>query len=278
VIPVSVSLSPIGVSAAWWLDAAARLEDAGAARVWCWDHFISRGRLSDPVLECWTTLAAAAARTTRIGVGSLVTNVMNRHPSVLAQTVASVQSLSGGRATLGIGIGGHPVEHAVLGIPFPDAAERSARLVEAVTLIRLLWSGGPASFDGAFYQLHDAHVAAIEPVVPPIVVAGMTPAGARLAARIGDGWTTEAATLERDLPAYLKGLEAAGRSRADLSISVTIDVPRDGAPDAPVLRDLAGEAGRWGARGADELVVSSVKPRHLDRVVAALKEATADRG
>ena len=69
-IPVGITPTTIGVHAAWWLDAARRADAAGLAGVWAWDHFLSRGRRTDPVLECWTTLAAASAVTTRIAVGS----------------------------------------------------------------------------------------------------------------------------------------------------------------------------------------------------------------
>ena len=61
-IPVGLNPSAIGVETTWWLDVARRAEDAGLATVWIWDHFISRGELDDPLLECWTMLAAAADR------------------------------------------------------------------------------------------------------------------------------------------------------------------------------------------------------------------------
>ena len=152
-IPIGVDLTAIGVPAAWWLQSARRVEAAGFRTVWAWDHFVSRGRLDDPVLECWTTLAAAAARTSTLRVGSFVSNVMNRHPAVLARIAATLADLSGGRLELGIGIGGHPAEHEAYGIAFPAAPERAARLEEAVQVLRLLFGGGPVDYDGRFYQL-----------------------------------------------------------------------------------------------------------------------------
>ena len=71
-IPIGLNLSSIGVAATWWLEAARRCEDAGLGSVWIWDHFVSRGRLDDPVLECWTTLAAATQTTRSIRLGSFV--------------------------------------------------------------------------------------------------------------------------------------------------------------------------------------------------------------
>ena len=93
-IPIGVNLATIGVDAGWWLESARRCEAAGFRTVWAWDHFVSRGTLSDPVLECWTMLTAAAATTSQLRVGSFVTNVMNRHPAVLARMAATVASAS----------------------------------------------------------------------------------------------------------------------------------------------------------------------------------------
>ena len=271
---VGVNLTSIGVSSAWWLDAASRLEEAGFDDIWCWDHFISRGLETDPVLECFTTLTAAAARTSRIRVGSFVANVMNRHPSLLACMVATLQEQSAGRVVLGIGIGGHPREHLALGLPFPPARERVARLREAVEVLRLLWTGGPVSFDGRHYGLRDAVAHPVPLPPPPIVVGGETPAGARLAGWIGDGWTAFDTTFSRDLPACLEALARSGRERGDLEIQVAVRLTRDGAPQTqPALADLAAEVDRWREAGADGLIVADVRPHQLPALLAAAERA-----
>ena len=140
-----VALRSIGATYPWWRDQAIRLEAAGYDGVACWDHFISRGVKTDPVVECWTTLTGVAAVTTRLRVMPFVLNVMNRHPAVVARAAATLQEVASGRLTLGIGIGGHPVEHHAYGIPYPDVAERVARLEEAVAVLRALWTGGPVT-------------------------------------------------------------------------------------------------------------------------------------
>jgi len=263
-ISVGVNLASIGVSSAWWLEAAAQVEEAGYRGVWCWDHFISRGRLVDPVLECWTTITAAAALTKRVRVGGFVLNVMNRHPAVLARMAATLQEQSGGRLDLGIGVGGHPEEHAALGIPFPAVEERAARLEEAVRVLRLLWGGGPVSFEGHFYRLVDAHAFPVPLPPPRIVIGGETPAGARLAGRLGDGWTAFDRTFERDLPRCLDALARSGRSRASFSAIVAVELARDLPPHRQsFLADPRGELQRWREAGADELIVSGVRPQHL---------------
>lgn len=170
-LPIGVALGTIGVSFGWWRESARRLEAAGYAGVWSWDHFTTRGPRPNSVLECWTTLSAVAASTSRIHIGPLVANVMNRHPAVLARMAATLQEVSGGRLVLGLGIGGHPAEHESYGIPFPDAPERAARLEEAVSVLRALWSGGPETRDSPYYPLRGA-VALPRPDPPPPIVVG----------------------------------------------------------------------------------------------------------
>ncbi len=271
---IGLNLASIGVPAGWWLAAAELAERAGYSGVWCWDHFISRGRHSDPVLECWTTLSATAAVTRRIQVGSFVTNVMNRHPSVLARMAATVQDLSGGRLELGIGIGGHPREHEALGIDFPPAAERVARLDEAVQLLRLLWTGGPVSFEGRYYRLHEAWAHPVPRPSPRIVIGGETAGGARLAARLGDAWATNEAGLQRDRRAFEEALAGAGRTRGEVAVIVAVDLAREvPAGRQAILADLAGEAARWRERGAHELILAEVGPAHLVHALAAAERA-----
>jgi alkanesulfonate monooxygenase SsuD/methylene tetrahydromethanopterin reductase-like flavin-dependent oxidoreductase (luciferase family) len=269
-----VNLSSIGVPIGWWLDTARLLERAGFAAVWCADHFISRGRRTDPVLECWTTLSATAAVTRDIRVGSWVTNVMNRHPSVLARMAATIHELAHGRLELGIGIGGHPGEHDALGVAMPAVAERVARLEEAVKVLRLLWSGGPVSFGGRYYSLRDAHAFPVPRPAPRIIVGGDSPGGARLAARTGDAWTTTEKGLERYASAYDEALHELGRARDQAPIVVGLERAK-GIPTErqPIFADLRGELERWRDRGADEIVVSWVRPPEIPALLAAAERA-----
>jgi alkanesulfonate monooxygenase SsuD/methylene tetrahydromethanopterin reductase-like flavin-dependent oxidoreductase (luciferase family) len=273
-IPIGVDLTSIGVPSAWWLLSALRVEAAGFRTIWSWDHFVSRGRLDDPVLECWTLLAAAAARTRELRVGSFVSNIMNRHPAVLARIAATLADLSGGRVELGVGIGGHPAEHEAYGIPFPEAPERAARLEEAIQVIRLLFSGGPVDFDGQFYQLSGAHAFPAPKPPPRIIVGGEKPAGARLAARVGDAWTTFAGEWEKLSPVFLESLAAAGRKRSDVTVLVGLDLDADLPPEEqPLLADLAVTAAEWQERGADELIFHWIRPHELGAVLAAGERA-----
>ncbi len=272
-LPIGVCIRTIRATPDWWLESARRLDEAGYAGVWAWDHFVGKGDRTVPVVEGWTILAAAAATTRQVTVGTFVVNVMNRHPAVLARMATTLQVVSGGRLVLGMGIGGHPAEHRALGIPFPEAPERVARLEEAVAVIRGLWSGGPVTRPSPFYPLDDAVASPMLDPAPPIVLGGETRAGARLAGRIGDGWTAFEDNFELNLPVYLEALEASGRSRADQLVIVGFQ-GRDWLSDETLAGDPWVEApretwARWQAAGADGAIVTVRTTADVDALVAA---------
>ncbi len=269
---VSVALDTIGVDFAWWRESALRLEAAGYDGVRGWDHFVRRVMPPKPVLECWTTITAVAAVSTRLTVGPFVANVMNRHPALLARMAATLQQASNGRLVLGIGIGGYSSEHVAYGMPYPEVAERVARLEEAIAVLRALWTGGPVSRDGEFYPLTEATALPIPDPPPPIVVGGQSPNGARIAARLADGWATRPDQLETLLPIYLEALAAAGRDRATTRVVVGWENGRSGADaltDSPWIGEPRAEAARWRERGADEVVLLARTTADVDRLVAA---------
>jgi alkanesulfonate monooxygenase SsuD/methylene tetrahydromethanopterin reductase-like flavin-dependent oxidoreductase (luciferase family) len=273
-LPIGVTLRSIRATPAWWLESARRLDAAGYAGLWSWDHFIGKGDRTVPVVEGWTILTAAAATTREATVGTFVINVMNRHPAVLARMASTLQDLSGGRLILGIGIGGHPDEHRALGIPFPEAPERVARLEEAIAVIRAIWAGGPISRSSPFYPLDDAVVGIGSSPPPPIVIGGETISGARLAGRLGDGWSAFEDNFERHLPAYLEALEAGGRARADQRLLVGFQ----GADWLGSHSSIAGSPwveapreawARWHEAGADGAIVLARTTADVDALVGA---------
>src|SRR5205823_5461922 len=116
-------------------------EDAGFTAAWVFDHFKALyGDPRGPCLEGWTLLAALGAATERIRLGTLVTGVTYRHPSILATQVVTVDHVSNGRVECAIGGAWYEPEHRELGIEFPSDGERISRLEEAVQVIRLLMS------------------------------------------------------------------------------------------------------------------------------------------
>jgi alkanesulfonate monooxygenase SsuD/methylene tetrahydromethanopterin reductase-like flavin-dependent oxidoreductase (luciferase family) len=274
-IPIGINPTSIGVSSRWWRESAQAAEAAGFAGVWCWDHFISQGNdKQTPVLECWTTLTAAAAATSSLRVGSFVSNVMNRHPAVLARMLATISDQSGARVDLGIGVGGNPEEMAAYGITFPSPPERVAVLEEAVAVMRALWSGGPVDYDGRLFKLRAAHAFPVPAPAPRVIVGGEKPAGARLAARVGDGWTTNGPDYEHLLPIHLAELERVGRRRQDVVHIVSVSLAREEPLESqPLIADMAGFAAEWQGRGADELVINWVRQAQLPVVLEAASRA-----
>jgi alkanesulfonate monooxygenase SsuD/methylene tetrahydromethanopterin reductase-like flavin-dependent oxidoreductase (luciferase family) len=272
-LPIGVVLGSIGADIDWWLESAARLEEAGYSGVWSWDHFVSRGVRTDPVLEAWTTLTAAAMRTTRMTIGTWVTNVMNRHPAVVARMATTLQEASGGRFVLGIGIGGHPAEHRAYGIPFPEAAERAEHLREAIAVLRALFSGGPATISGRFYSLEDAYASPIPTPAPPILIGAGTPAGIRIAASLADGWAAEDDTFVELEPRYREALEAAGRDRSEQRVILGFGGKRKKGDDPlaahPLVVAPRDELARWQDAGADEVLLTARTSQDVDALLAA---------
>jgi len=272
-LPIGVTLRTIRAEPGWWLESAKRLDAAGYQGVWAWDHFVGQRDGTVPVVENWTILSMAAAATSRLTVGPFVINVMNRHPAVLARMASTLQIASGGRLVLGMGIGGAPKEHAAYGIDFPEAKERVARLEEAIAVIRALWTGGPVTRPSPLYPLEDAHAFPIPTPPPPIVIGGETPAGARLAGRIGDGWSAFDDNFEQNLPLYLEALEAAGRRREDQRVLVGFQGDWLGDADlreSPWCREPRASWDRWREAGADGAIVLARTTSDVDALVEAV--------
>ncbi|MGH9027174.1 MAG: TIGR03560 family F420-dependent LLM class oxidoreductase [Acidimicrobiia bacterium] len=166
-------------------------ESAGFDWISVWDHFYAADLAGSPeCLEAVAMHATLATSTSRVRCGSLVYSVGYRHPAVLANAIATIDHLSGGRVTLGLGAGWHQGEYDAYGIPFPPAGVRLEQLDEAIQCIRGLLTQDVANFDGKYFQLREARCEP-KPVQHrlPIWVGG---AGERvtlrIAARHADGW------------------------------------------------------------------------------------------
>lgn len=271
-LPVGVAIGSIGATPGWWLESARRLEAAGYRAVWSWDHFVGGGDKTVPVVEQWTILAAAAGATSEIRLGTFITNVMNRHPAVVARMASTIQLASSGRFTLGIGIGGNAAEHRAYGIDFPEVAERAERLEEAIAVIRALWSGGPVTRDSRFYPLAEAHAFPVASPAPRILVGAASPRGLRIAARLGDGWAAEIDDFERLLPTYDQALAAEGKSRDDAWIAVGFGSGKSGQDvltGSPWIEAPAETWARYRELGADEVVISARTTADVDALVEA---------
>ncbi|MBC2908079.1 LLM class F420-dependent oxidoreductase [Streptomyces cupreus] len=132
-------------------------EAAGVSWLSVMDHYFQmefNGGAEAPMLEAYTTLGYLAGHTSTVRLGALVTGVTYRHPGLLAKIATSLDVLSGGRATLGIGAAWYDREHRGLGVEFPPVAERFERLDETLRICRQMWDpadNGP--FEGRHYRL-----------------------------------------------------------------------------------------------------------------------------
>ena len=163
---------------------AARLEQLPIDSLWVGGHIASR----NPSTEAMTSLAQLVALTERVRVGTSILLLPLYPPAIIAKQVADLDRASGGRLTLGVGVGGeYPQEFRAAQVPI---GERGRRLQEAVPLLRRLWTAETISHDGPFYAMQDVriHPAPAQPGGPPIIIAGRREKAMGRAALLGDGW------------------------------------------------------------------------------------------
>ena len=207
--------------------------------------FASRQGWFDPMYG----LAAMAATTSRVRLGTNCLILPQRNPVLLAKEVAALDHLSGGRVSLGVGLGWCPEEFAALGVPFERRGARADDYIRAMTA---LWTDEVATYDGEFVSFTNA-VQLPKPVQqprPPIIIGGQTRAACRRAARMGDGWSSWLLP-EDQIAATLQALdeecEQEGRDPNSLRRSHTIFYP--GAEHFDAFLD------RSAKDGVDEVIV-----------------------
>ncbi|MGH2661317.1 MAG: LLM class flavin-dependent oxidoreductase [Actinomycetota bacterium] len=216
--------------AAW----ARRAEAGGFDSVWISDHFfLSLARYGGSGLafgsaEPITTLAALAAVTERVRLGTLVLSAGFRHPALVAKAATTIDLLSSGRLDLGVGAGWYEEEYRAFGYPFGTVGDRFEILEESVeVLARLLGGGDPVTWEGRWFRLEGAYCRP-EPAQrprPPLWVGGKGgPRLLRLAARLADGWNTVWSWTPEDYGERVGTLrevcERVGRDPATMRLSV----------------------------------------------------------
>src|SRR5215207_8941675 len=176
-----------GVSWDEWVALGRAAEESGLEGFFRSDHYA--GLMGDETrgsLDAWTQIAALAALTSRIRLGTLVSPITFRNPSLLAKAVVTADHVSGGRVELGIGAGWNVREHEAYGFPFPDLPGRLERLEEQLELVVRQWTENGVSFAGRHYATEslDALPKPMQRPRPPIIVGGkVAPRLARLATR-----------------------------------------------------------------------------------------------
>ena len=173
------------------LEVARHAESTGWDGVWFADHFMPNSEdVSDPLLECWSVLAALGASVPRVRLGALVSGNTYRHPAVLTNMAATADQISGGRIVLGLGAGWQENEHSAYGIDFFDTKERLARLEEACQVVKALTTQDRSDFSGRYYALIEAPLEPkpVQSPMPLLVGGGGEKVTMRIAATYADEW------------------------------------------------------------------------------------------
>ncbi|MFJ6572119.1 LLM class F420-dependent oxidoreductase [Streptomyces sp. NPDC091292] len=249
---------------------AGAADACGFARLWCGEHVVlvdspasrypysADGRVPVPADADWLdpllALSFAAAVTSRIELATGVLLLPEHNPVVVAKQAATLDVLSAGRFTLGVGVGWSAEEFAALGVPF---AGRARRTEEYLAAMRALWTQDPASFAGEFTRF-DAVRVNPKPLRGgrlPVVFGGNSEAALRRCVALADGWygfNIPAADVPSHVAVLADECSRQGRAFGELTIAVALS---DGTPDS--LPALA-------AAGVTELVVVGVPPSAPD--------------
>src|SRR5437870_1785407 len=254
------------------LDFSTHAEQVGFDSVVVSDHFQPWRHTGGHAPFSFAWLGALGAKTQRVMMGtSVVTPTFRYHPSVVAQAMGTLGVLFPDRVLLGIGTGESLNEVAPTRIEWPEFRERFARLREAVTLRRRLWSEDRVSYSGTYYKTSNATVYDRPPGGVPLLIAAGGPQMAKYAGRVGDGFictSGKGAELYRDqlLPAFAESAREVGREPSTLEkmieVKVSFDTDRQRA-----LEDTR----HWGAlalSGQEKVGVED--PVELERLADAL--------
>ncbi|MFV2119097.1 LLM class flavin-dependent oxidoreductase [Streptomyces sp. Act-28] len=271
-----------------------RAEDLGFHAAYTYDHLSWRSFRDGPWFGALPTLTAAATVTQSMRLGTLVTSPNFRHPVTLAKELISLDDVSGGRITLGIGAGGNGFDATALGQEAWTPRERADRFAEFVPLLDRLLTESAVSHAGTHYSAHEARnvPGCVQRPRLPFAVAATGPRGMRLAARYGRAWVTtgdpklfETGTPEQSLAALREQLAKLGEA--------CVEAGRDaGEPDKILLTGFTPEgngplesvdafvdfAGRHAELGFDEIVVHAPVPDSVFAADEAVFERIATEG
>ena len=225
-----------------------------------------------PIMEALMVLSYAAAVTDCIGLGTEVLILPQRQPTLVAKQISTLDTLSGGRVRLGVGVGWQVSEYEALN---EDFGNRGKRMDESIKLIRAYWSDEEVNFQGEFYT---ANAMAMEPKSPqgsklPIWIGGTSKAALRRVAELGDGWLATAIEDVDVAKSFIQRIhehaESIGRNPNEIGMQMMLDVPpRDDAgkqfykhADNVLARaDAVKSAGfEWGALNATAMFQAGYK-------------------
>ena len=210
------------------IDLYKRIEDLGYGWISVWDHFYAADMTGDAeCLEAVSMHAALALSTSKVRCGSLVYSVGYRHPAVLANAIATIDHLSGGRTDVGLGAGWSQMEYDAYGIPFPSVGTRMSQLEEGIQVLRGLLHDEVSSFEGKWFQLREARnePRPVQAKLPIWVGGGGEKKTLRIAAQYADGWNVPFISPEefaRKRGILHQHCEDVGRDPAEVRCTVNV--------------------------------------------------------
>ncbi|MEV4012638.1 LLM class F420-dependent oxidoreductase [Nonomuraea angiospora] len=253
-------------------------DQAGLRSLWVMDHFFqipNFGSVEDPMLEAYGALSYAAALTSRVSLGALVTGAVYRAPGLLIKQVSTLDALSGGRAVLGIGAGWYEPEARGLGLPFPPLAERFERLEETLQIARQMWSNQDKPYQGRHYSLERTLNA--PQADPPILIGGSGEKKTlRLVAQYADACNfLYGADVRHKLGVLRAHCERLGRPYDDIEKTLHMRIPEGESVEQSVRR-----CAELAALGIDHVIVAVPDPAadswqaHLAELAARISTIT----
>lgn len=265
-----------GVTWDEWVALARACEESGLEGLFRSDHYLGIMGSDRGSLDAWTTLAALAAHTKRIRLGTLVSPATFRHPSLLAKAAATADHVSGGRVELGLGAGWYEAEHLAYGFEFPEQRERLDRFAEQLEIVHRQWTEDEFDFEGRYYRLEGcrARPRPLQQPHPPLIVGGSGRRGTvEPAVRFADEYNTVFVSPEecRERRRRLsEACERAGRDPGSIVFSL-MTACVVGVDEPEVRRRLDAVRQRWPDFTDGDAVITGT----VDRVVERLRDYEA---
>lgn len=257
-------------------------EELGYDSVWVMDHLFNNGyireRLDDkPYYHPLATLSYLAATTERVLLGTSVLVLPYHNPVELAKYTATLDHMSDGRVTLGVGVGAMTEEFAALGIPM---SERGALTNECIRVMKELWTNQAPSYHSSRWNFDDLRFSP-KPVQQPHIplwIGGASPGALRRAARLGDGWhpsglTPEEYAVRRQQVRELA--ERAGRDPDSLTMSARVEVEATGGPSSDRAANRARISGNDLEQAA--ITIAAYRDAGVEHLVLALNTGEVGR-
>ncbi|CAN5609287.1 LLM class F420-dependent oxidoreductase [soil metagenome] len=236
--------------------------------LWIADHFYGFEVKTDPFMEGWTTLTWLAARYPNVQLCHHVLGQGYRPPALTAKMAATLQVLSGGRFTLGIGAGWRDDEYRAYGYDFPSTKVRFEQLEETITICRLMWTQDEPSFEGRHFRIDGASAPPLPDPVPRICIGSSgEKIGLPLVGRLADMWNGSFRDDEvwtRRLGIVRAAAEGAGRDPADIEVTTTVEraLPETDADSEQWVEQLQHKANL----GVQHFVLDFGHPKSLEPI------------